>query len=122
VAQPPGSGPCSGAFAAGLGRRPPDLVRETLDVEDVVDRDVVADDGATEPPGANVIDGIQPGGAADGPKVPHVFTRMRNAGFSMPKARITSSSSAWITSEWPSPPNLSSSMSVHTRRASRPRR
>ncbi len=38
------------------------------------------------------------------PRVPHVFTRMRKAGFSKPNWRMTSSSWAWMTSECPSPP------------------
>ncbi len=64
------------------------------------------------PPGARVIDGITPVVAPIAPSVPHVLTRMRNAGFSIPNAMITSSSVAWMTSECPSPPKRSSSIAA----------
>ena len=44
------------------------------------------------------------------PRDPQVFTRTRNAGFSIPKARIASSSREWMDTLWPSPPNFSISM------------
>ncbi len=43
------------------------------------------------PPGARVIEGMTPVVAPIAPMEPQVLTMMRKAGFSMPKARITSS-------------------------------
>ena len=70
-------------------------------------------------PGPSVIAGTRPVVNPVAPIAAMVFTRMRNAGFSSKNRMMTRSSFEWIASEWPSPPNSSSSM-LRSQQASQP--